>query len=72
MTKYFEISSGTTESYQEIYGDEIPYLINVPSPFDTTANNYKTTVSLTYDEFNKAIKKNIMTTNMIKIIKKYK
>lgn len=57
MTKYFEISSGTTESYQEIYGDEIPYLINVPSPFDTTANNYKTTVSLTYDEFNKAIKK---------------
>lgn len=55
MTKYFEISSGVTYSYNEIYGKDIPYLISSPSPFDTVANNYKTSVNLTPDEFNKAI-----------------
>jgi len=56
MTKYFEISSGTTESYKEVYGEDIAYLTNVPSPYDTVANNYKTTLNFTVDDFDKAIK----------------
>lgn len=56
MTKYFEISSGTTYSNKEIYNEDIPYLQSVPSPFDTLANNYKTEVTFSEDEFNKIVK----------------
>lgn len=56
MTKYFEISSGTTYSNKEIYNKDIPYLQSVPSPFDTLANNYKTAVTFSEDEFNKILK----------------
>lgn len=56
MTKYFKISSGNTNSYKEIYGEDIPYLINVPSPFDTVANNYKTKKEFSREEFDKIIK----------------
>lgn len=56
MTKFFEISSGNTYSYNEIYGYDIPYLQSVPSPFDCTANNYTTRVALKTDEFDKIIK----------------
>lgn len=50
ITPFFEISSGTTNSYKEIYGKEMPYLINTPSPFDKTANNYKITTIITNKE----------------------
>ncbi|MEE0931416.1 MAG: SpoIID/LytB domain-containing protein [Acutalibacteraceae bacterium] len=56
MTKYFEISSGTTYSNKEIYNEDIPYLQSIPSPFDTLANNYKTEVIFSEDEFNKTLK----------------
>lgn len=56
MTKYFKISSGNTNSYKEIYGTDIPYLIGVPSPFDTIANNYKVKKELSANELNNAIK----------------
>lgn len=56
MTKYFEISCGNTNSYKEIYGIDIPYLVSIPSPFDTVANNYKTKKVLTETEVNNAIK----------------
>jgi stage II sporulation protein D len=56
MTKYFEISSGNTNSYKEIYGTNIPYLVGIPSPFDTVANNYKTKKVLTETEVDTAIK----------------
>lgn len=56
MTKFFEISSGTTYSNKEIHNKDIPYLQSVPSPFDTLANNYKTEVVFSEDEFNKKIK----------------
>lgn len=56
MTKYFEISSGNTNSYKEIYGEDIPYLVSVPSPFDTVANNYKTEIKFTKEEFDNSVK----------------
>lgn len=56
MTEFFEISSGVTYSYNEIYSKNIPYLVSTPSPFDTVANNYKTSVSFTPEELNKIIK----------------
>lgn len=56
MTRYFEISSGNTTSYSEVYSKDIPYLVGVPSAFDTVANNYKTKVELTKNDFDKAFK----------------
>lgn len=58
MAKYFKISSGNTDSYKEIYEEDIPYLTNVPSPFDTVANNYKIKTEYTKEEFDTAVKKN--------------
>lgn len=52
MTKYFEISSGTTDSYSEIYGKDIKYLTNVATPYDTVANNYQTKQTFSYEELN--------------------
>ncbi len=56
MTKYFKISSGNTNSYKEIYGIDVPYLISIPSPFDTVANNYKIKKDFSADELNNAVK----------------
>ncbi len=57
MTKYFEISSGTTDSYSEIYGKDIKYLTNVATPYDTVANNYQTKQTFSSEEFNSLIGK---------------
>lgn len=57
MTKYFEISCGTTYSNKEVYNENIPYLQSVPSPFDTLANNYKTKAVFSEDEFDKKLNK---------------
>ncbi len=56
MTKYFKISSGNTTAYSEIYSQELPYLVCIPSAFDTVANNYKTKIEFPKTEFDKAIK----------------
>ncbi len=57
MTKCFEISSGKTFSYKEIFNTDISYLRSVPSPLDVTANNYKTKISLSPKEFDDKLKK---------------
>lgn len=56
MARFFEISSGVTYSYNEIYGYDIPYLTSVPSPFDCVANNFNTKLSFSSEDFDKLIK----------------
>lgn len=56
MARFFEISSGVTYSYNEIYGYDIPYLTSVPSPFDRIANNFNTRLSFSSENFDKIIK----------------
>lgn len=56
MTPFFEISSGTTNSYKDIYGTHIPYLVNTPSPFDATANNYKLITTISNKKFSTTLK----------------
>lgn len=53
---FHPMSSGSTESHKEIYGDEIPYLTNVASPFDLNANNFSTQVCYSFDEFKEIAK----------------
>lgn len=56
MTPFFEISSGTTNSYKDIYGTHIPYLVNTPSPFDATANNFKLITTISNKNFSTTLK----------------
>lgn len=57
-TVFHKMSSGTTESHKDIFGEDIPYLKPVASPFDMLSNNFTTCVRLSNDEFvNKAKEK---------------
>lgn len=52
---YFAISSGTTDSFNDVFGKDLPYLVSVSSPYDTLAPNYRSEKSVTADEFKKAV-----------------
>ena len=48
---YFSTSNGYTENSQDYWGQEVPYLQSVASPWDPLlSNRYKTSVSMTYGE----------------------
>lgn len=53
---YHAISFGTTETAKNVWGgDDYPYLCSVPSPGDTTAPKFETTVTVTEKEWKKAV-----------------
>ena len=54
---YCAISSGQTESSEDIWGGECSYLIPVASPGDAFANGYQTSVSLTEEQIRSTIEK---------------
>ncbi len=51
---YYAISAGTTEDAKEVFGNSRSYLVPVASPGDVYAEGYRTTVSLTEEEFKNA------------------
>lgn len=54
---YFAISSGKTESSEDVWGGKLDYLVPVASPGDMLAGGYQTTVSLSTEEFRTAAQK---------------
>ncbi len=52
---YFAISSGVTEDSKDIFGFESEHLKAVSSPFDRSAPNFQTTVSVSEQEFISAL-----------------
>lgn len=54
---YFAISSGKTESSEDVWGGKLDYLVPVASPGDMLANGYQTTVTLSAEEFKNAVLK---------------
>ncbi len=50
---YFSCSAGKTESSQSIWGDCVPYLIEVNSSWDASAPDYKSVVSVSQASFQK-------------------
>lgn len=52
---FYDMSSGTTESCKDIWGNDVPYLVEVSSPGDKLQKNYETHVTLTKDQFRKII-----------------
>ena len=53
---YHDISAGATEAAVHVWGTDYPYLQSVPSPGDTEAKDYRTTVTVKADEFAKKAK----------------
>lgn len=53
---YHSISSGQTESIEDVFGGNNPYLKPVPSPGDTLANGYLTEKTLSIEEIVEILK----------------
>ena len=54
---YHAISSGTTESAENVWGAEVPYLRSVDSSADTAASGYETTLAFTEQQTADLLKK---------------
>lgn len=50
VAAYHAISSGTTESAENVWGNELSYLVPVDSPGDIHAQGYQKTVTFSKDE----------------------
>lgn len=57
LAVYHDLNNGKTQSALTVWKKDIPYLTQVESPGDKLSTDYSTTVALTYDEFEKMIKK---------------
>ena len=56
---YFSCSGGSTEDAVAVWGTEIPYLQSVASPGEEHATHYADTVSFTFQEFRKALQRDL-------------
>ena len=56
---FHNISGGNTASALEVWGSDIPYLQSVPCKSDTELNEYKSSLTLTTDEFSKVFFDNL-------------
>lgn len=56
-TAFYAMSNGKTQSAEEIWGEDLPYLISVASPYDALSPEYETTVSYTPEEVRDTVTK---------------
>ncbi len=47
---FFSTSSGNTENASDVWGNEVPYLVSVPSPGEEDAPNFKSETVISEDE----------------------
>ncbi|PHO07496.1 stage II sporulation protein D [Thermoanaerobacterium thermosaccharolyticum] len=74
---YHAISGGETEDAKNVWQENLPYLKSVPSPGEEVAQKFKTTVTVSSDEFvnrikSRAPKAKISTKNLLGYIKNIK
>lgn len=55
MATFFSISNGKTENAENVWSKSLPYLISVDSPDDKLSPNFSSEVSVSSDEFKKAL-----------------
>ncbi|CDZ23670.1 putative membrane protein [[Clostridium] cellulosi] len=53
---FFNMSSGITENCKDVFGKELPYLVEVSSPGDTLQEDFISHTALTLDEFKAKVK----------------
>ena len=56
LAAYHALSAGKTNSCQDVWNKDLPYLQSVDSSSDTLAENFLTTVTLTVDEISEKLK----------------
>ena len=61
---YFAISSGNTESSENVWGSKRPYLVSVASPMDVFAGGYQTTVTYPPEEMRDRTLKTLPKANL--------
>ncbi|MCR5635829.1 MAG: stage II sporulation protein D [Clostridiales bacterium] len=58
LTVFYAISSGTTENSENVFASPLPYLVSVPSPYDSGAPGYKEELSFSKEEAEEIISTN--------------
>ena len=51
MAVFHSMGGGRTENSADVWGESVPYLQSVESPGEEAANNYETTLTISFDEF---------------------
>ncbi len=59
LTVFYAISSGTTENSENVFASPLPYLVSVPSPYDSGAPGYKEELSFSKEEAEDIISTNL-------------
>lgn len=57
LAAYHAMSSGMTEKSKDVFGGDLKYLTNVPSPGDKQAQGYETFIEIHKDDFKQAVQK---------------
>lgn len=65
---YHSTNNGYTEDSINVWGNDIPYLKSVESPWDKNASSYLRTISISLEDFNLKLKTNIYSDNQISIL----
>ena len=65
---YHSTNNGYTEDSINVWGNDIPYLKSVESPWDKNASSYLRTISISLEDFNLKLKTNISSDNQISIL----
>lgn len=55
MATFFSVSNGKTENAENVWGKAVPYLVSVDSPDDKLAPDYSSVVTVSAEEFKKAL-----------------
>ncbi|MEG2310696.1 MAG: stage II sporulation protein D [Clostridia bacterium] len=64
---YFSTSNGKTEDSKNVWGNSLPYLKSVESPFDVGVRGFKETKSISMDTISKKLGVNLNSISQIKI-----
>ncbi len=65
---YHSTNNGYTEDSINVWGNDIPYLKSVESPWDKNVSSYLRTISISLEDFNLKLKTNISSDNQISIL----
>lgn len=65
---YHSTNNGYTEDSINVWGNDLPYLKSVESPWDKNASSYLRTISISLEDFNLKLKTNISSDNQISIL----
>lgn len=64
---YHSTSNGKTEDAQNVWGNSVPYLVSVESPYDKESSTYEQEKTLSYEELSKKLGFTVNTNTLFEI-----